>query len=219
MCDTFTWWKNSEGERVPNPWDTVRDFEKRIADYAGAPYAVAVDSCTNALLLCLTLGRLRVGRMQVLVPCKTYVGVAQAVILAGHKCHFILPEWSGWYALTPFSIIDSARRFTKGMYIEGTQYCLSFHYAKHLPIGRGGMILLDDKPTADLLRRMRYDGRREGVKPRDDTFNVPGYHCLMHPDDAARGLTLMQSMPDHNDDLPNDDYADLSQFTLFTEGI
>jgi dTDP-4-amino-4,6-dideoxygalactose transaminase len=103
--------------------------------------------------------------------------------------------------------------------VQGYYVCLSFHYAKHLPIGRGGMILLDDKDTADTLRRMRYDGRREGVKPTDDTFDVPGYHCLMHPDDAARGLALMNSMPDHNEDLPNDDYADLSQFPMFTEGL
>ena len=27
-------------------------FEEEVAEYTGAPYAVAVDSCTNALFLC-----------------------------------------------------------------------------------------------------------------------------------------------------------------------
>jgi len=220
MCDTFSWQTVGNGwTHKPNAWDTVRDFERCVADYAGAPYAVAVDSCTNALLLCLTEWRLRNGRQRISLPKRTYVGVAQAVIMSGHACRFDTDIFIGDYFLTPTNIIDSARRFRRKMFMKGHKHCLSFHYAKHLPIGRGGMILLDDKETADLLRRMRYDGRREGVKPTDDTFDVPGYHCLMHPDDAARGLTLMHSMPDHNEDLPNDDYADLSQFTLFTEGI
>lgn len=210
-------------ERVPNPWDTVRDFERRVAEYAGAPFAVAVDSCTNALLLCLVAHRNRSGAYWaddiITLPCKTYVGVAQAVLNAGHKCKFDDIGWRGAYRLRPTQIVDSARRFTRNMYGTGMLMCLSFHYAKHLPIGRGGMILLDDKPTADILRRMRYDGRREGVAPTRDTFDVPGYHCLMEPELAARGLALMQFIPDHNEDLPNDDYADLSKFKMFTEGI
>jgi len=36
-----------------NPFKIVSDFEETVADYTGAPYAVAVDSCTNALFLCL----------------------------------------------------------------------------------------------------------------------------------------------------------------------
>ena len=34
-----------------NPYEVVRMFERAIADYTGAPYAVSVDSCTNALFL------------------------------------------------------------------------------------------------------------------------------------------------------------------------
>ena len=32
-------------------WDNVDRFEEIIAEYAGSKYAVAVDSCTNALFL------------------------------------------------------------------------------------------------------------------------------------------------------------------------
>ena len=34
-----------------NPYKIVRMFEEEIAEYTGSPYAVSVDSCTNALFL------------------------------------------------------------------------------------------------------------------------------------------------------------------------
>ena len=34
-------------------FEIVKDFEKRIADYYNAPFAVATDSCTHALELAL----------------------------------------------------------------------------------------------------------------------------------------------------------------------
>jgi hypothetical protein len=41
---------------------------------------------------------------------------------------------------------------------------------------------------------------------------------VMHPDDAARGLMLMQNIPEYNEDLPMDNYADLSKHKYFAEG-
>lgn len=194
-----------------NPYEVVHDFERVVADYAHAPYAVAVDSCTNALFLCLGLYTPRI----VALPCRTYVGVVHAAINAGHKLRFIDYDWHGVYTIGNTDIVDSARRFRVGMYLPGTYYCLSFHWGKHLPIGRGGMILLDDGDDCELLKRMRYDGRTAGVPPSKDTFDCPGYHCLMHPDDAARGLTLMQYAPRISKDLPWDGYADLSKSEYF----
>ena len=200
-----------------NPFDVVTEFERRVADYAGAPYAVAVDSCTNALFLSLVLWKRAFDGRWVSLPCRTYVGVAHAVVNAGYKLRFVEYTWTGVYTLGNTDIIDSARRFHANMYLPGTLMCLSFHWGKHLPIGRGGMILLDDEEDYRLLRRMRYDGRAEGVAPKDDTFDVPGYHMLMHPDDAARGLMLLHYVKAHNEDLPWDDYPDLSKSKYFTE--
>ena len=200
-----------------HPFDIVDEFERVVADYAGAPYGVAVDSCTNALFLSLMLWRIQSGcSCEIILPSHTYVGVAHAVVNAGHRCYFDDYAWSGAYALAPINVIDSARRFTKRMYRSG-MWCLSFHWAKHLPIGRGGMILLDNEEDYKLLRRMRYDGRTERVAPNDDMFDIPGYHCVMHPDDAARGLMLMTNIPDYNEDLPMSDYADLSKYKYFIE--
>ena len=34
-----------------NPYKIVKMFEEEVAHYTGAPYAVSVNSCTNALFL------------------------------------------------------------------------------------------------------------------------------------------------------------------------
>ncbi|KKK53714.1 hypothetical protein LCGC14_3092000, partial [marine sediment metagenome] len=52
------------------------------------------------------------------------------------------------------------------------------------------------------------------LKPKDNSF-ILGYHCYMMPDVAARLLLKLYSLPKHNDDLPNDDYPDLSLQPLF----
>ena len=166
-----------------NPYQVVKDFEQTVAEYAGAPYAVAVDSCTNALLLCCKYFKVET----VYIPEKTYVGVAYSILHAGGKVVFEPHDWSGAYRLDPYPIIDSARRFKRNMYIPQTLYCLSFHWSKHIPIGRGGMILTDDEDAVKWLRQARFDGRTEGVSCKDDNFTVPGYHFYLTPELAARG--------------------------------
>ena len=44
---------NNEGYDIQDPWDVVEAFEDKVAKYAGSKYAVATDSCTNSLFLCL----------------------------------------------------------------------------------------------------------------------------------------------------------------------
>jgi hypothetical protein len=80
------------------------------------------------------------------------------------------------------------------------------------------MILTDDAEAADTLRRMRYDGRAPGVSPAEDMFDVPGWHVYMIPEDAARGLMLMANVRDAYEDIPWDNYPDLSRHPLFQEG-
>ena len=200
-----------------NAWRIVDEFEKTVAEYTGAPYAVAVDSCTNALFLCLVLHRMKHGVTTVTLPKYTYVGVAHSVINAGHALRFYDLKWTGVYTLGGTDIIDAARRFHKDMYLPTMQMCLSFHWFKHLSIGRAGMILLDNEDDYKLLRRMRYDGRGEGVPPAEDTFDCPGYHMIASPELAAHGLLLMQHIARYNEDLPWDDYPDLSKHKYFVE--
>jgi len=95
--------------------------------------------------------------------------------------------------------------------------CLSFHIKKLLPIGRGGMILTDDWQAVSWLRRARFDGRRP-VPMREDTFDMLGWNCYLQPDQAARGLALLQALGDRV--LPDLDraaqgYPDLSKFKIY----
>lgn len=207
-----------------NVYDIVDEFENCVAEYAGAKYGVAVNSCSNALMLSVKYNLLNtVDEVKVWLPKHTYVGVPYAVMNAGGNVRFSDFKWEGAYELTmdlPYSslhVIDSARRFRKNMYQQGSLYCLSFHETKHLSIGDGGMILTDDKNEYDDLRQMRFDGRTPGLSVFDDDFTLPGYHCHMKPDVATRGLMLMAGMKDYNKDLPGD-YPDLSQYKIFTEG-
>ncbi len=148
------------------------------------------------------------------IPSRTYVSVPQSIIHAGYKVKFNNNEWIGQYKLEPLPIWDSARRFTSGMYSHGIQ-CVSFHASKILGDTQGGAILHDD-PEADVwLRKARFDGRTEGVAPKDDNFDIIGYHCYLSPDVAARLLLKLSALPEHNKDLPNDDYPSLDEMEIF----
>ena len=197
------------------PYDIVNELEQKIAKYAGSKYAVATDSCTNALLIALKYEKMTKDISRVILPSHTYVGVAYSCLNAGLKIQFEEYQWEGQYRIGYTNVIDSARRFTKGMYVHGTLYCLSAHWSKILKIGRGGFILTDDAEIARVLRIMRFDGRQAGVKPIDDDFKYPSIHAYMLPEEASRGLMLMQSMPEFNHDIPQDVYADLSKFDIF----
>lgn len=152
---------------------------------------------------------------EIQIPNRTYVSVPMAVIHAGGCPKFVDFEWSGSYRLRPLPVWDSARRFTSGMYQSGTFQCVSFHWSKILAIGQGGAILHDNDEADAWLRRARFDGRAEGVDPKDDTFSFVGWHCYMSPRDAAEGLSRLTLLPDYNADLPNSDYPDLSQLEIF----
>lgn len=192
-------------------FQVVRDFEKAIAEYTGAPYAVALDSCTNALFLCCKY--LKVD--EVTIPSKTYVSVPCSIIHAGGKINFEDVYWRGVYQLKPYPIWDAAKRFTANMYLEGTYMCLSFHMKKILNLGRGGAILTDNKDAAEWFKQARFDGRHE-CPLKEDNFEMIGWNYYMTPAQAATGLWQMMMIPKHNEDLPDEDYPDLSKFKIYT---
>lgn len=199
-------------------FEVVDMFEDELCDYTGAPYAVAVDSCTNALFLSMLWFRLEHGYITVALPKRTYVGVAQAALNAGLVIEWKDWAWIGWYSLHPLPLIDSAKSFYRGMWHRGFEsyrpsVCVSFQAGKILPIGRGGAILTDDPEMAAWLRRARFDGRTEGDSCDSMTeFQTPGFHAYMTPPDAARGLWLLTYLEDNPPDQV-DTYPDLS--TMF----
>ena len=207
-------------------WDNVDYFERLVAEYAGSKYAVAVDSCTNAIFLSVKFLQIEghaTSRGRIQVPSRTYISVPMQIKHAGMDINFHDGYWSGAYRLDPLPVIDSAQRFTENMYehYSGCLYCLSFHSKKILSIGRGGMILTDDEYARDWLRRSRYDGRSSIYYNDIDNKTVPtlGWHMYMTPEEAVRGIEQFHKTPDCNEDSGcSDDYAiDLSTLDCFDE--
>ena len=192
-----------------NPYKIVQMFEEEVAEYTGSPYAISVDSCTNAIFLCCKYLNVK----EVTIPKKTYLSVPQSIIHAGGKVKFQDVEWEGIYQLEPYSLYDSAKRFTSNMYIPNTFMCLSFHIKKHLRIGKGGMVLTDNKDAVEWFKKVRYEGRSE-TKYIDDDIQMIGWNMYMTPVEAAQGLMLMQNFPSFNADL-TEEYKDLTTNTIF----
>lgn len=201
--------------RRHNPYTIVRMFEEELAAYTGAPYAVAVDSCTNALFLCCKMFNVS----EVTIPSQTYLSVPMSIMQAGGEVIFDTKanDWRGIYQLKPYPIYDAAKRLTSGMYKAGTMMCLSFHIKKSLGLGKGGMILTDSPEVVEWLKKARYEGRSEKFYKEDDITSI-GWNMYMTPQQAAHGLCLMQNYPDHVPDVDeHNGYRDLTEFTVFKD--
>jgi hypothetical protein len=144
------------------------------------------------------------------------MSVPMSILNTGSKIKFRDEKWSGSYRLEPTNVWDSAVRFTKDMYVKDSLYVLSFQYRKGIPMGRGGMILTDSKKYYDLLKKLRFNGRTDGISQVDDIYNIKGWNMYMTPEQAARGLTLMSVLPDKNKDTAGyQDYPDISNHPVF----
>lgn len=163
-------------------------------------------------------------RPEIEIPKRTYVSVPMSIIHAGGRPTFRDEEWLGAYQLKPLPVWDSARWFTsnlwpiigtKGGRHTGTMVCTSHHWSKTLGIQQGGCILHDDPEADAWLRRARFDGRTEGVAPKDDNITQIGFHCYMSPEVAAEGLVRLHFLPKHNAPLPNDEYPELDKMEIF----
>jgi dTDP-4-amino-4,6-dideoxygalactose transaminase len=178
-------------------------FEDKVAAFAGCKYAIAVDCCTHALELSLryllSIGEIK--KRVVGIPVHTYISVPMMLNQLNFKINYHQEPWTGLYQLKGTRVYDSAVRWMERMFIGGDALqCLSFQIKKRIPIGRGGMILTNDEQAANWLRLARYDGRDMSL-PYDhpDHVKMQGYHYYMTPEDAARGLILMNQIPGGSD--------------------
>jgi dTDP-4-amino-4,6-dideoxygalactose transaminase len=86
---------------------------------------------------------------------------------------------------------------------------------KRIPIGKGGMILTNNKESVEWFKMMRYEGRHNDIPYTEDEFGLIGYNMYMTPEDAARGLILMKHTPKENEDSGGSfDNRDLSKQTI-----
>jgi dTDP-4-amino-4,6-dideoxygalactose transaminase len=195
-------------------FEIIKEFEHRICEFFGSPYAVATDSCTHAIELCLRYTK----ETKINVPKRTYLSVPFLAEKLNIERIWRDESWEDYYTLNygDRRIIDAAVLWRQNSYIPNSFMCLSFQYQKHLSLGRGGVILLDNENDANQLKKMSYDGRLPNIPWRDQNIDLVGYHYYMTPETAKLGLEKM------NDAIINKprkwsvtDWPDLTQMDIF----
>ena len=196
-------------------FNKITEFENKVAKFFGSPYAVAVDCCTHGIELCLRYKNIR----KITVPKRTYISIPFLASKLNIDLEWKDEVWTNYYYLTD-NIIDAAVLWEKNSYIPNTFMSVSFQFRKHLALGRGGIILTDDKNAAMELKKMSYDGRHPDIPWREQNINTMGYHYYMTPETAELGLEKIDKAIDT---IPKQwvvtDWPDLTQMEVFTSKI
>ena len=185
--------------------EAVRKFERELAEFYGAPYAVATDSCTHAIELCLRYKSPAPG-IELTIPSRTYISIPFTLMKLELKWQFVDQYWQDYYYINGTNIVDAAVFFKQDGYIKNTFMCLSFQYKKTLGLGRGGAILCETVEDYDKLKAMSYDGRSDSMPWREQNIRHIGYHYYMTPETAELGseklLTAVAKPVQGSDDYP-----------------
>lgn len=192
-------------------FQVIADFEKEVAKFFDAPYAVAVDCCTHGLELCLRYKKAK----KIIVPNRTYLSVPMLADKLNIEMEWYDKKWQDYYYITD-DIIDAAVFWEEGGYIPNTYMCVSFQFRKHLSLGRGGIILFDKEEDFDILKRMSYDGRSPDESWSVQNIKTIGYHYYMTPETAELGL---KKLPAAIETPPKrwvyTDWPDLTEMDVF----
>lgn len=192
-------------------FQVVTEFENKIAEFFGAPYAIAVDSCTHGVELALRYTQVD----HITVPKHTYLSIPFLADKLWIDLFWKDENWVDYYYLTD-KVIDAAVLWKPNSYIPGTFMGVSFQYQKHLSLGRGGIILTDDKEAAVQLKKMSYDGRIPNVPWREQNIDTVGYHYYMTPEVAQNGLDkLSEAIDTPPRQWVVSDWPDLTQMSIF----
>ena len=172
-------------------FEKISEFERALAKFTGAPYAVMTDCCTHAIELCLRFDKVT----RVIFPAHTYLSIPMTMHKLDIEYSYSDKLWTGEYQFIGTRVWDSARLLKQDMYRPGMLQCLSFGFDKPLAIGRGGAILTDDIEVYDTLIQQRYDGRDLTISPweHQKVFRV-GYHYKPTIEEAVRGLELLSDV-------------------------
>jgi len=190
---------------------TVETFESRIATFFGSSYAVAVDSCTHGIEICLRYTK----ATKINVPYRTYISIPFLADKLNIEKIWKDEEWQDYYYLTD-NIIDAAVLWKANSYIPNTFMGLSFQYQKHLSLGRGGIILTDNKEASLQLKKMSYDGRLPNIPWREQNIDTIGYHYYMTPETAQLGLDkFLEASITPPKKWVVTDWPDLTQMSVF----
>ena len=195
----------------------IEEFEQLIATYFGAPYAIAIDSCTHGIELSLRLLLEDEKEYEFTCPSHTYLSVPMTFEKLQVPWKFTDEKWEDYYQIGDTNVIDAAVLWKSNSYIPGTLMCLSFQLRKHLPIGRCGMILCDDEKDAEILRQMRHDGRPSTTGFwHEMKIDRMGYHYYINYETAATGIEQFRKVAHVEPKKWTwESYPDLSTYEVF----
>lgn len=194
-------------------FNTVTQFENKIAEFFGAPYAIAVDSCTHGIELALRYTKVD----HITVPQRTYLSIPFLADKLWIDLFWKDENWTDYYYLTD-RVVDAAVLWRPNSYIPGTFMGISFQYQKHLSLGRGGVLLCDNLQEAQKLKKMSYDGRLPDIPWRDQNIDTVGYHYYMTPETAQMGLDKLPSaILTSPRKWEVTDWPDLTQMNIFKQ--
>ena len=214
----------------------VAEFEAACADYLGARHCMAVSSGAMALSLALLAHGIGPGDTISTTPV-TYAGAVNAILLVGARPVFedidlrtgmatlsgaggsgIMPMSYGGQPIEIASsqgrcvILDAAHAM--GASIEGKKIgsqgtvCFSFHPAKNMTTGEGGLIATDNDRVAEQLNIMRLHGitrpemtfeGKTSVNPIRQTMTSWGFKANMTDIQAAIGLVQLEKLDAMNE--------------------
>ena len=187
----------------------VNQFEEEFAEYVGAKYCVAVNSCTMAIFLVLTfmkeaLGICGFAKLSPYMP----VVVLNAVKHAGWSYQWCLPaDWIGRsYELVgrgDQTIIDSAQEVCKNKCSENyySTWLYSFYPTK--PVGGidGGMIATNSKAMEEWLRVARMNGCRYSENSWSREHHFAGWKAYMSTVQATVAINSLRTLDERMEKL------------------
>lgn len=136
----------------------VVEFERRFAEYVGAPHAIAVSSCTTALHLALLIAGVEPGD-EVLCPSLSFIATANAIRYAGATPVFVDIDMAT-YNIDPGAIQGAITSRTKAI-LAVHQVGLPCALAEICEIAsRRGLVVVEDAACAI---GSKYRGRRVGL--------------------------------------------------------
>lgn len=191
---------------------SVETFEKDLAEFTGAPYAVATDCCTHAIELCFRLLNIK----SCSFSAYTYISVPMTMELLAVKYTMTDQEWDYEYQFNDTPVWDSARCLAPNMYKHGQYQCLSFGPGKPLDNTRGGAILLDNEEHYSQLKAMTYDGREIGhTKWAEQKTFRQGFHYMMRYEECDSAITKLKDYQNNKKfKHPYQPYTDLRNYKI-----
>lgn len=200
-----------------NEHKTVREFEKRFAEFVGARFCVTVTSGTTALYLALKSVYQKHQPHKIRIPDYAGIFVANACVQTG--INPILTDVGNNGSLSKgneeYFVVHSNGRLGSVQILEDCAQaishhtkncvsCYSFASTKHLTTaGQGGAICCDDEEIFDKLTRLKDLGRndRQNLKPMSDNFEFWGINSKFTEIQAAFGLAQLEKLPKRLDRL------------------